>query len=787
MFATASTLLKRAAAEGDRQEQEPPEAAAPKRNRTDATGCKDLGLQDAADAAAAPASEVASGAMVPVPPPAEAIANHQSARGSLVSLPLPPSRGEGPPPGVEKKKARSPQMKWDALDTTFHSIAAFNAYCGERWQGEFRSNKKLQVLRVSDEGEYYRKKSSFVRTLFERAKSECRFSRNVNVAVYSAKLDLQGVVGPPGKAAGAGEGGSGLSVAAAKPGPRRLLPGKKQEPAGAEVRDETAVVAAGVFPDAPPALDAEEEKAKALLRKKSSRDVGTKLHLEFASRVTEENMLLSGDRVAGGALGVGDADARFFSWRKSKKSEKKAKKQREKAAKEAAKDPRKVEKKQAKRKAKEEKTFANTLSAVEKALKSDGRQPTDGRNVSREMLLDMIEGLALVSLHRLKNGTLPWLSLLKMDRSSSASEDRNKGSSAADDVRGLHADLVVEKWLDDLLKRTNACHNLESPAHEDFSQASSSSAQRVVQVTEANLNPSLLRVARIFATLNLIHEMLLQNRVCTQRELFYRLKSADLRTGLFTEQTQMNKTIEDVVLLLLQLKKIPRAAFGVVTSENKGLLATRLVGVTFDGVQYPELRVRGLPVGEDMLKKDIDLNLVANMGLKAVLVVEKETVFFSLLESSSQGVAEGAAAAGSGGTGSEMGTGSGRKSLLDNVVMVTAKGYPDVVTRKLLRKLETQYPLLPFLYLGDCDPHGLHIYLTYKKTLPNLKSIGVHTSDILGDTKHLYPGMPLNAKERKMLRAMETENNYVLENDRLRKEVVAMRECGSQNCDTKRT
>mmetsp|Transcript_4731 Transcript_4731/g.11624 ORF Transcript_4731/g.11624 Transcript_4731/m.11624 type:complete len:643 (+) Transcript_4731:86-2014(+) len=608
MFATASTLLKRAAAEGDRQEQEPPEAAAPKRNRTDATGCKDLGLQDAADAAAAPASEVASGAMVPVPPPAEAIANHQSARGSLVSLPLPPSRGEGPPPGVEKKKARSPQMKWDALDTTFHSIAAFNAYCGERWQGEFRSNKKLQVLRVSDEGEYYRKKSSFVRTLFERAKSECRFSRNVNVAVYSAKLDLQGVVGPPGKAAGAGEGGSGLSVAAAKPGPRRLLPGKKQEPAGAEVRDETAVVAAGVFPDAPPALDAEEEKAKALLRKKSSRDVGTKLHLEFASRVTEENMLLSGDRVAGGALGVGDADARFFSWRKSKKSEKKAKKQREKAAKEAAKDPRKVEKKQAKRKAKEEKTFANTLSAVEKALKStekefhpgqellpnpmfstagrkdgfvavgpvpvpgsgrdetaapasplplcdlqleeenkpaamlntlkmktasppalppnekfpetselvlfdgrdkkdeqeqpqpneaaittcslfpalasaglddttgDGRQPTDGRNVSREMLLDMIEGLALVSLHRLKNGTLPWLSLLKMDRSSSASEDRNKGSSAADDVRGLHADLVVEKWLDDLLKRTNACHNLESPAHEDFSQASSCSS-----------------------------------------------------------------------------------------------------------------------------------------------------------------------------------------------------------------------------------------------------------------------------------------------------------------------
>jgi len=300
------------------------------------------------------------------------------------------------------------------------------------------------------------------------------------------------------------------------------------------------------------------------------------------------------------------------------------------------------------------------------------------------------------------------------------------------------------------------------------------SAQRVVQVTEANLNPSLLRVARIFATLNLIHEMLLQNRVCTQRELFYRLKSADLRTGLFTEQTQMNKTIEDVVLLL----RSPRAAFGVVTSENKGLLATRLVGVTFDGVQYPELRVRGLPVGEDMLKKDIDLNLVANMGLKAVLVVEKETVFFSLLESSSQGVAEGAAAAGSGGTGSEMGTGSGRKSLLDNVVMVTAKGYPDVVTRKLLRKLETQYPLLPFLYLGDCDPHGLHIYLTYKKTLPNLKSIGVHTSDILGDTKHLYPGMPLNAKERKMLRAMETENNYVLENDRLRKEVVAMRECG---------
>lgn len=54
--------------------------------------------------------------------------------------------------------------------------------------------------------------------------------------------------------------------------------------------------------------------------------------------------------------------------------------------------------------------------------------------------------------------------------------------------------------------------------------------------------------------------------------------------------------------------------------------------------------------------------------------------------------------------------------LLKELVLVTGGGQPDLATRRLLHRLikENEWSGGNFAYLGDWDPHGLLIYLTYR-------------------------------------------------------------------------
>lgn len=72
-----------------------------------------------------------------------------------------------------------------------------------------------------------------------------------------------------------------------------------------------------------------------------------------------------------------------------------------------------------------------------------------------------------------------------------------------------------------------------------------------------------------------------------------------------------------------------------------------------------------------------------------ILVVEKDTVFTKLIQ---EKIFE--------------------KSQ-SKIIMVTAKGYPDINTRVLLKRLETDLRI-PMYILCDADPHGIEIMCTYK-------------------------------------------------------------------------
>eukprot|EP01071_Lankesteria_metandrocarpae_P002452 Lankesteria_metandrocarpae@DN2341_c0_g1_i1.p1 len=75
----------------------------------------------------------------------------------------------------------------------------------------------------------------------------------------------------------------------------------------------------------------------------------------------------------------------------------------------------------------------------------------------------------------------------------------------------------------------------------------------------------------------------------------------------------------------------------------------------------------------------------------AVLVVEKDAVFQDIIDS--------------------------KFAQEHEVIVLTGRGHPDFATRILLRRLYLETlrtnTHIPFSYLGDWDPHGISIYLTY--------------------------------------------------------------------------
>ncbi|XDG01593.1 hypothetical protein ABKA04_001208 [Annulohypoxylon sp. FPYF3050] len=76
-------------------------------------------------------------------------------------------------------------------------------------------------------------------------------------------------------------------------------------------------------------------------------------------------------------------------------------------------------------------------------------------------------------------------------------------------------------------------------------------------------------------------------------------------------------------------------------------------------------------------------------------------------------------------------------------VLITGKGYPDLVTRQFLHLLHSGSPQVPIYALVDFDPSGIDIMLTYKRgsrslsheeniTAPGLSWLGPKSSDVLG-------------------------------------------------------
>lgn len=67
--------------------------------------------------------------------------------------------------------------------------------------------------------------------------------------------------------------------------------------------------------------------------------------------------------------------------------------------------------------------------------------------------------------------------------------------------------------------------------------------------------------------------------------------------------------------------------------------------------------------------------------------------------------------------------------------MITGKGYPDINTRVLLKRLEADLKL-PIYIVVDADPHGIEIMCTYKfgslQMIHNSEQLAVKSIEWLG-------------------------------------------------------
>ncbi|CAI2350324.1 unnamed protein product [Caenorhabditis sp. 36 PRJEB53466] len=211
-----------------------------------------------------------------------------------------------------------------------------------------------------------------------------------------------------------------------------------------------------------------------------------------------------------------------------------------------------------------------------------------------------------------------------------------------------------------------------------------------------------LKLERDLNCLHQVYDLLENDKKSTKREMYYEFKA------LYGVQKNMDTSIKAVCELLDE----KRSNLNIL-SCGRGLLRGAITFIT-DKFGIIDGREQTVLVTDSFLSSDLICEA------KFVLIVEKDTTFQKLLDENFQ-------------------------SIFPDGILVTARGYPDISTRNVV-KFIAEKRRIPVFGLFDADPHGLEIYLTYKygamkekaegrgAFVPTLQWIGLYPSDF-----HKFP------------------------------------------------
>ncbi|KAG0006987.1 endodeoxyribonuclease [Modicella reniformis] len=239
-----------------------------------------------------------------------------------------------------------------------------------------------------------------------------------------------------------------------------------------------------------------------------------------------------------------------------------------------------------------------------------------------------------------------------------------------------------------------------------------------------NSASSLHSIVRI---IDLIHDNVYKGSISTKRDLFYR------EVTLFGSQTVIDKAVEDIACTL----RVPRSCLNVVAGTRSVVFGSIRLTLKVPGNRNmagsEDTKPGKTGDGDDSIDKaftqseynmlmavpssmDDILRIEIHPQTKFILVIEKEATMNHLI---SLGIC----------------------ASHGPCILLTSKGYPDMVARQLLKlfsdmiqtgvyamhlptedrgksastTIRSQASLnIPILALVDCDPHGIEIFLTYK-------------------------------------------------------------------------
>ncbi|GAW79976.1 hypothetical protein, conserved [Plasmodium gonderi] len=252
------------------------------------------------------------------------------------------------------------------------------------------------------------------------------------------------------------------------------------------------------------------------------------------------------------------------------------------------------------------------------------------------------------------------------------------------------------------------------------------------------LNRNLVKLCRIASVVEFVNAMIIQDKSCTQREIYYKLYN------LFSQQSQTNRHILHVCHIL----GFRRASLNIYASE-KGCIAGQLVLTKHNQIMNLNHVENGLMINDSLLNVE-----KVESQAHYILVVEKYSLYQKLCEN--------------------------RIWNILPCILITGKGFPDFSTRKILCEL-VELLQLQCVYIGDYDPYGILIFLSYKNgcntnedaiyACEKMKWVGMNAHDIKLLPKEAI--MPLSMKDKNVIRNL-LKNENLSYNSKMRKEVTQM-------------
>lgn len=236
---------------------------------------------------------------------------------------------------------------------------------------------------------------------------------------------------------------------------------------------------------------------------------------------------------------------------------------------------------------------------------------------------------------------------------------------------------------------------------------------------------------KLFLILSNIYELKKQNIIATTREIYY--KNIDIIHNKYE--------IDRILKKICNILKVDRSALNIESSQ-KGILFGELSVKMKNSslVHYDGNKTSRIPDIHNL--EDVTTNA------KYILVVEKETIFNDIIEQK-------------------------YPDIYGPLILVTAKGYPDMGTMKFIKFLIIKLKIDVYL-LTDADPHGINIALCYiygsKSNWPvnynneSIKWIGIFPSEIVRFGVHEKDLKDVTSREMKILEKMVTDNRLKKDN-----------------------